>query len=127
MSIGERIREARKKRRLTLKGLGEQVGVTGGAVTGWESGRNIPDAIMLGRLATVLDVPLNWLTETPAKDEYMIAPTVYELAKLIDSLPAHDRQTVISVLHALGYKTTATGAEVVPRAAGDTRDREEKN
>ena len=123
MGIGDRIKQARKQKRLTLKALGALVGVTGGAITAWETGRNIPDAIMLGKLAKALDVSLNWLGEMPSQQEYTISPEVYEIAKIIDSLPDKDRQTMLNVLHALGYQTTAAGADVIPRAEGNQKNR----
>lgn len=61
---------------MTLAQLGKLVGVTGGAVTAWESGRNIPDAVMLTKLAAALNVTLNWLAEAPAQEEYTISDEV---------------------------------------------------
>lgn len=123
MSIGDRLRQARKEKKLTLKALGEIVGVTGGAITAWETGRNIPNAIMMGKLAVALGVPVNWLNDVPAAAEYTISPDVYAIAKIIDSLPDKDRQTMLNVLHALGYQATEDKAEVIPGAEGYKRNR----
>lgn len=121
MSVGDRLRQARKDNKMTLAQLGKLVGVTGGAVTAWESGRNIPDAVMLAKLAQALNVPLNMLADAPAQDEYKISDEVYQIATIIDSLPDKDRQTLINVLNALGY--SAKSGKVVPRKEGNQRNR----
>lgn len=122
MSVGDRLRQARKDNKMTLAQLGKLVGVTGGAVTAWESGRNIPDAVMLTKLAAALNVTLNWLAEAPAQEEYTISDEVYQIATIIDSLPDKDRQTMLNVLHALGY-SAKSGAKVVPRKEGNQGNR----
>ncbi len=118
MELGDRLRQARKQKKLTLGQVGELVGVTGGAVTAWENGRNTPNAVMLGKLAIALDVPINWLSGLPAQEEYTISDEVYKIARLIDGLSDKDRNTVMSVLHALG-----AGANVAPSKEGNQKNR----
>jgi len=104
VSIGERIREVRKRKKITLAILGKSLGISLGAISAWEVGRNIPNGDMMGKLAVTLDVPVNWLMDTSSSGEYTISKEVYGLAKAIDSLPEEDRQTVINVLNAIKKK-----------------------
>ena len=50
-----RLREVRKSRRLTMKQLGELVGVTESAIGMYETGRRKPDYEMLLKLGEALD------------------------------------------------------------------------
>ncbi|MBO4925690.1 MAG: helix-turn-helix domain-containing protein [Clostridia bacterium] len=63
--IHENISTLRKKRKLTQEALGESVGVSRQTVAKWESGESTPDLEAAGRLAAVLDVTLDDLTNAP--------------------------------------------------------------
>ena len=53
MAFGRRLRAARKARGLTQSEAARQLGVTKAALSAWEVGRNLPDALMLGKLGRV--------------------------------------------------------------------------
>ena len=53
--IGAYIASLRKAVGLTQAGLGERLGVTGQAVSGWERGEFLPDTGILQDLALILD------------------------------------------------------------------------
>ena len=59
--IGERIREARKRKGLSQEQLGEKLGLSFQAVSTWETGKFIPDSEHLPTLAKVLDLSLDGL------------------------------------------------------------------
>lgn len=61
MGIGERIREARKAKGLTLEELGEQLGVSHAAVSRWENDERTPRLEHLFRLSLLLDVEVYYL------------------------------------------------------------------
>jgi transcriptional regulator with XRE-family HTH domain len=61
MSIGERIRLARKTRELSQRHIAALVGITPGAVSQWESDETVPNVERLGLLARVLGVEIGWL------------------------------------------------------------------
>ena len=63
--IHENIATLRKKRKLTQEALGESVGVSRQTIAKWESGESTPDLEMAAQLASVLDVTLDDLTNTP--------------------------------------------------------------
>ena len=62
MTIGENIRRIRKERGLTLKQLGEAVGVSEAYIRAYESGRRNPKQKSLEALASALHVNVEALT-----------------------------------------------------------------
>lgn len=62
MTIGENIRRIRKERGLTLKQLGDAVGVSEAYIRAYESGRRNPKQQSLETLATALHVNVESLT-----------------------------------------------------------------
>lgn len=61
VSIGDRIREARKALGLAQADLARLVGVTQPAVANWESGIHDPRRLMLAKIADALKVSADWL------------------------------------------------------------------
>ena len=51
-----RMREIRKKRKMTMKQIGELVGASESAVSMWENGKHQPDLQTLSRIADILSV-----------------------------------------------------------------------
>lgn len=49
--LGARLKAAREQADYTQDGAGQQLGVKKATISSWENGRNIPDALMLARLA----------------------------------------------------------------------------
>ena len=65
MTVGENIRRIRKERGLTLKQLGDMVGVSEAYIRAYESGRRNPKLKSLETLAQALakeDILKKWLT-----------------------------------------------------------------
>ena len=56
MELNERIAFVRRAAGLSQEQLGERLGVTRQAVSKWESGQTVPDAITISRLCQVLNV-----------------------------------------------------------------------
>ncbi len=61
ISIGDRIREARKQVGVSQVDLARMVGVTQPAVANWESGVHDPRRLMLAKIAEALMVSPDWL------------------------------------------------------------------
>ena len=51
-----KMREIRKKRKMTMKQIGELVGASESAVSMWENGKHQPDLQTLSRIADILSV-----------------------------------------------------------------------
>ena len=60
-SIGKTIYVYRKKQGLTQEKLAEQIGVTPGAVSKWETGASLPDVMLLAPIARALKISANTL------------------------------------------------------------------
>jgi phage repressor protein C with HTH and peptisase S24 domain len=76
MLIGERIRQAREKKRLTQEQLGQLVGVTDAAVSQWETGGIQPAQKNLAKIAQALGVTRMWLldgdTAGPSPSKHLV-------------------------------------------------------
>lgn len=57
MSQGNRIRQARKIKGISIEEFAAEIGVTPGAVSQWETGRFAPRQHLQVAIARVLDVP----------------------------------------------------------------------
>ncbi|MGI6000561.1 MAG: helix-turn-helix domain-containing protein [Candidatus Merdisoma sp.] len=69
MSLGERIREQRRKKGLSQERLAEMTGVSRQAVTKWEAGQTAPSTENLFRLADIFDVSVDALMGTTVKQK----------------------------------------------------------
>jgi len=61
VSLGDRIREARKNGGISQMDLAKRVGVTQPSVANWESGVHDPRRLMIAKIADALDVSPDWL------------------------------------------------------------------
>lgn len=69
MTIGERIKAARKQAGMTQQELADKLNVSYVGVSQWESGRRNPKQGTLSRIADVLDIPLSDLIGTHAMSD----------------------------------------------------------
>lgn len=60
-TLGQRLRQARRGRRLTQQNVADAVGVTSAAVSQWELDQTQPSQHALGILSGLTGVSLNWL------------------------------------------------------------------
>lgn len=74
MNLGERLKGARKRAGLTLRALGERVGVSAQAISKYERGLDVPGSEVLIRLAKVLGVSLEWLLRPTMLDGQSVVP-----------------------------------------------------
>jgi transcriptional regulator with XRE-family HTH domain len=61
MTLGERLKDARKQAHYTQVELGKKIGALHNSISNWEKGRNAPDANTLERLCQVLGVSADYL------------------------------------------------------------------
>ena len=61
MTVGERIRAARKQAGLTLEEVADRLGISNQSVAQWETGRRKPKLETLQRIADALQVPIESL------------------------------------------------------------------
>lgn len=63
MSFGERLRRARKAKRLTQKELAAKINAAHNSISNWENDQNMPDPDTIQNLCWVLDVQPNYFFE----------------------------------------------------------------
>ncbi|MGI2294126.1 helix-turn-helix domain-containing protein [Paenibacillus sp. GXUN7292] len=71
MSLGLRIKELRKKSKLTQKGLASKLGIDHTTISKWEADVYEPDTTTLSKLADLFDVDTDYLlcrTDKPKKE-----------------------------------------------------------
>lgn len=61
MSLGERIKKARKALDLTQQKFADQIGTTQNALTGYETGRRNPSSSVINNICKTFDVNEEWL------------------------------------------------------------------
>lgn len=109
MSIGERIKQARKRKGFTQKELADKVGINKNTICGYEAGHREPDALKINALSKALGVTGDWLLETPFAEQLdesanaqqpSISPDAMKVALDYDSLDYRGKYAVRSVLDA---------------------------
>lgn len=81
MELYERIAVVRKAKGLTQEQMGELVGVSRQAVSKWESGQTVPDALTVAKLCQVLDMSADYvlLGKEPEEQETTSGPLPHKL------------------------------------------------
>lgn len=85
MSIGERISDLRREKKLSQGQLAEALDVSRQAISKWENDQSSPDTLHLVKLADVLDTEVAYLA-TGVKPVYEEAPTVVNMVKKVDKV-----------------------------------------
>ncbi len=67
-TIGKNIRKARRGRDMTQDALAERLSVTESAVSQWESGKTVPDLLLIPPLCAILGVTSDWLLGVDAEE-----------------------------------------------------------
>lgn len=107
MSLGERIKENRKAKKLTQKQLAELLGgIDHSTVSKWESDTYEPDTTSLNKLAGILGVTVDYLiggkNNKPTDDE--LDPEVRTLARDFKSLQPGDKELLKNLIKSMREK-----------------------
>lgn len=106
MSIGERIKEARRRLGYTQQELADAVGLKKAAISGYETGIREPDALKINALSKALGVTGDWLLETEYAETLdepkaeTVSPDAMKIALDYDALDYRGKYAVRSVLDA---------------------------
>lgn len=109
MSLGSKIKECRKKVKLSQEKVAELVGVSRQAVTKWEADLSSPNTENLFRLAEILGTSVDYLASSEENPGNSTAEQVYRLFKADQEKTTHARKARIrrnikmAVLTAAGY------------------------
>lgn len=99
MELQDRIATVRKAAGLTQEQLGELVGVTRQAVSKWESGQTVPDALTVARLCQALHVSADYVLLGKEPEEAQAAPA----STMPENCPCCGREVKGSVCPVCGY------------------------
>lgn len=96
MTLGNRLKAARKKTGLTQKEVGQYFGISGQAVSQWERDEVTPEIDKLGRLQRLLKIPAEWLLSGDGPP-----PEQDEVSSLLDRLDPASRRQALRILRSL--------------------------
>lgn len=114
MEWNQRLAAVRKAAGLTQEQLGELVGVTRQAVSKWESGQAVPDALVIASICQGLHVSADYilLDKEPEEDGTGDAPSLFP-----DACPCCGRRTSGGICPVCGYAPPAGAAPLGPQYA----------
>ncbi len=114
MSLGSRLKKARENTRLTQQEVADKLGVSNGAISGYERNYRDPDTDTLKRLAKLYGVSVDYLTgndvikETTEKYDFELDQSIIkeklELADIIWNLPEDEKNLVLIMVKKLKDK-----------------------
>lgn len=70
--IGKKIKELRKKNKMTQKELSSKLGVSTAAVALWETDKRSPDFEALTKISDIFNVPIEYLIKDNLENEVII-------------------------------------------------------
>ena len=68
LSFGEKIKSARKLKKLTQRQLADKIGAAHNSISDWENDKNKPDPDTIELLCGVLDITPNYLLASSSED-----------------------------------------------------------
>lgn len=110
MTLGEKIKAARKAKNFTQQQLAEMVNVKHNSVCDWEKGKSKPDPDMLELLCGALEVTPTWLVGSKTDDEYaeiigklMNEPGLLDMIDDYKSLSLEDKKAIRQIISSLKH------------------------
>lgn len=93
MALGERLKKARNDKGLTQVEVAKKLGVTNGALSGYERNYRDPDTAILKTMAELYEVSIDYLMghDNPTKEEVTTLKDELDIAKRMEQL-RHDLQ-----------------------------------
>ena len=91
LSFGEKIKLARKSKKLTQKQLAEKIGAAHNSISDWENNTNKPDPNTIELLCGVLEITPNYLLAVSSED---FTPAEKLLIKQYRELDTHGKEMV---------------------------------
>ncbi len=107
MTLGERIQQLRKEKRLTQVALSSNIGVSVAQLTRYETQGVQPNAEALKRMAMVFGISIDFLvngTVEQKAEDGLTDSKLLGLFKQVESLPDIDRSVVFRLIEAFAIK-----------------------
>lgn len=119
MTLGERIRSARKLKRMTQKELASKIGAAHNSVSDWENNKNKPDPDTIELICGVLDITPNYIL---GSSEDALSPSEKALINKYRALDSHGKEAVDTILQLEYDRVTAANDYLYPLAAHNRTD-----
>ena len=120
MTLGEKIKTARKQAGFTQEQMAEKLMVSRPAVTKWETDRGVPDIENLKAIAKILDVSLDYLLNDDESKELNVIREVIDLTaygkgtkKKIKDKIVKEKYPDAKIMTLLPEKTLSKGEKVI--------------
>lgn len=125
MTFGEKIKDARKHKKLTQKQLAEIIGAAHNSISDWENNKNKPDPDTIELICGVLEIAPNYLL---GRDNEAISPFDKDLICKFHLLDDIGRETVLYILdhetqRTLSLKTLSDQVDQIREELSDTKTR----
>lgn len=108
MTLGEKIKSARKAKGFTQRQLADMVGAKHNSVSDWESGKSRPDMDTIELLCGALEVTPTYLVGSKSDDEYadiigklMNEPGLLDMIDDYKSLSPEDKKAIRQIISSL--------------------------
>lgn len=85
MTLGERLKEARKLKKYTQMEAASKLGITNGALSGYERNYRDPDTEMLKKLANLYEVSIEWLLGNNTVNKELTNKDERDIAKRLEA------------------------------------------
>lgn len=115
MTLGEKLKYARKHAGLSQEQLAEKLCVSRAAVAKWETDKGLPDILNLKAIAKLLDVSIDYLVDDGQETDFLVTKEAIDLASyevtgrcrckqdaaVLGRFPDADRINQLSLIHQL--------------------------
>ncbi len=109
--LGNRIREARQRERLTQAEVAGHIGVNPHSVYYWESGGLKPSSEHLVELASLLHVSIDWLLGVRAVEAELLKERNVSFMDSLEGLPQEDVDSVMDFIRYVRDRRTRSRSE----------------
>lgn len=125
MTLGEKLKHARKQSCLSQEQLSEKMAVSRSAIAKWETNKGIPDVENLKALAVLLNVSVDYLLDDGEKQDELVIRESYNLSDYGKGIRKTKKDRVMlekfpdAEIHTLlGEQILTKGEEAVDNALG---------
>ena len=112
MTFGEKLKNARKSKKMTQENLAKTIGAKHNSVSDWENDKSKPDMDTVELLCGVLDINPTYLMGAKSEDEYgnivgnlMNEPDILDMIEDYKQLMDDDKKAIRQIISSLSNKS----------------------